>query len=204
MQVPQPKMTSLADIGNIPVGSTTGGQPLLNQLADLRSSTVPGELDRQNGQWMLALSANLGGRDLRRANNAIEKAVIDAGAPPRGVTTAVRGQVSALQQIFGELAIGLVGRDRRDPSAAYGKLSIPQTCAGGALNSSRRSCRLRAHAVPHWNNVESGEFHGNHHGDWCCGCKRDSACQFCRTESLEGRERARGSRVRLQSGYVQC
>jgi multidrug efflux pump subunit AcrB len=57
---------------------------------------------------MLALSANLGGRDLRRANNAIEKAVIDAGAPPRGVTTAVRGQVSALQQIFGELAIGLL------------------------------------------------------------------------------------------------
>jgi multidrug efflux pump subunit AcrB len=108
VQVPQPKMTSLADIGNIPVGSTTGGQPLLNQLADLRSSTVPGELDRQNGQWMLALSANLGGRDLRRANNAIEKAVIDAGAPPRGVTTAVRGQVSALQQIFGELAIGLL------------------------------------------------------------------------------------------------
>ena len=108
VQVPQPKMTSLADIGNIPVGSTTGAQPFLNQLADLRLSTVPGELDRQNGQWMLALSANLGGRDLRRANNAIEKAVIDAGAPPRGVTTAVRGQVSALQQILGELAIGLV------------------------------------------------------------------------------------------------
>ena len=109
VQVPQPESTSLADIGNIPVGSTTGGSAfLLNQLADLRSSTVPGELDRQNGQWMLALSANLGGRDLRRANNAIEKAVIDAGTPPRGVTTAVRGQVSALQQIFGELAIGLL------------------------------------------------------------------------------------------------
>ena len=69
---------------------------------------MPGELDRQNGQWMLALSANLGGRDLRIANNAIEKAIADAGTPPRGVTTGVRGQVSALQQIFGELAIGLL------------------------------------------------------------------------------------------------
>ena len=108
VQVPQTKMTSLADIGNIPVGSTTGAQPLVNQLADLRTSTVPGELDRQNGQWMLTLSANLGGRDLRIANNAIEKAIADAGSPPRGVTTAVRGQVSALQQIFGELAIGLL------------------------------------------------------------------------------------------------
>jgi multidrug efflux pump subunit AcrB len=108
VQVPQTKMTSLADIGNIPVGSTTAAQPLVNQLAELRTSTVPGELDRQNGQWMLTLSANLGGRDLRIANNAIEKAVADAGTPPRGVTTAVRGQVSALQQIFGELAIGLL------------------------------------------------------------------------------------------------
>jgi multidrug efflux pump subunit AcrB len=108
VQVPQTKMTSLADIGNIPVGSKTGAQPLVNQLAELRTSTVPGELDRQNGQWMLTLSANLGGRDLRIANNAIEKAIADAGAPPRGVTTAVRGQVSALQQIFGELVIGLL------------------------------------------------------------------------------------------------
>jgi multidrug efflux pump subunit AcrB len=107
VQVPQPKMTSIADIGNIPVDSSTGARPLVNQLAYLRSSTVPGELDRQNGQWMLALSANLGVRDLRLANKAIEKALADAGAPPRGVKTAIRGQVSAMQQIFGELAIGL-------------------------------------------------------------------------------------------------
>ena len=108
VQIPQTKMTTLADIGNIPVGSTTGAQPLVNQLAELRTSTVPGELDRQNGQWMLTLSANLGGRDLRIANAAIEKAIADTGTPPRGVTTAIRGQVSALQQIFGELGIGLL------------------------------------------------------------------------------------------------
>jgi multidrug efflux pump subunit AcrB len=108
VQVPQPKMTSLGDIGNIPVGSTTGAQPLVNQLADLRSSTVPGELDRLNGQWMLALSANLGGQDLRLANRAIKKALSDAGAPPRGVKTEIRGQVSAMQQIFGQLSIGLL------------------------------------------------------------------------------------------------
>ena len=107
VQVPQPKMTSIADIGNIPVDSSTGARPLVNQLADLRSSTVPGELDRQNGQWMIALSANLGVRDLRLANKATEKALADAGAPPRGVKTAIRGQVSAMQQIFGELALGL-------------------------------------------------------------------------------------------------
>jgi multidrug efflux pump subunit AcrB len=108
VQVPQAKMTSLGDIGNIPVASTTGARPLVSQVADLRGTTVPGELDRQNGLWMLALSANLAGRDLRQANSFIKKAVAGAGTPPRGVTTEIRGQVSALQQIFGELAIGLV------------------------------------------------------------------------------------------------
>ena len=107
VQVPQAKMTSLADVGNIPVSSSTGAQPMVSELADLRTTTVPGELDRQNGLWMLALSANLGNRDLRRANHDIEKALADAGNPPRGVTTQIRGQVNALQQIFGELAIGL-------------------------------------------------------------------------------------------------
>jgi multidrug efflux pump subunit AcrB len=107
VQVPQPRMTSLGDVANIPVGSATGAQPLVNQLADLRSTTVPGELDRQNGLWMLALSSNIGGRDLRRAHNAIAKALVDAGVPPRGVTAQIRGQISALRMIFGELAIGL-------------------------------------------------------------------------------------------------
>lgn len=107
VQVPQPKMTSLGDVANIPVGSSTGAQPLVSELAEPRTTTVPGELDRQNGLWMLALSANVAGRDLRRANTDINKAVSDAGTAPRGVTAQVRGQVNALGQIFGELAIGL-------------------------------------------------------------------------------------------------
>jgi multidrug efflux pump subunit AcrB len=57
---------------------------------------------------MLVLSANLRGRDLRRANKSIENAIAHSGPPPRGVTTGIRGQVSALQQIFGELTIGLL------------------------------------------------------------------------------------------------
>ncbi|MDT7816197.1 MAG: hypothetical protein QOJ42_6113, partial [Acidobacteriaceae bacterium] len=107
VQVPQAKMTSLADVANIPVGSVTGGQPLLSQLATARAATVPGELDRQNGQWMLVLSANLSDKNLGRANQAIQQVIRSAGTPPRGVKTEVRGQVNALGQIFGELAIGL-------------------------------------------------------------------------------------------------
>jgi multidrug efflux pump subunit AcrB len=105
--VPQAQMTSMADVANIPVSSTTGANPLLSQVASLRSTTVPGELDRQNGQWMLIISANPAGNNLGTAASDVDRAIRNAGDPPRGVTTSVRGQISALRLIFGELLIGL-------------------------------------------------------------------------------------------------
>jgi multidrug efflux pump subunit AcrB len=107
VQVPQPAMTSLKDIQTIPVNSDTGTHPLLSQVADIQSTTVPGELDRQNGMWMIIASANVGNSDFARAAKEIDRAIAKAGQAPRGVTTQVRGQVSALKQIFTELAIGL-------------------------------------------------------------------------------------------------
>jgi multidrug efflux pump subunit AcrB len=105
--VPQSQMTSISDVANIPVSSTSGATPLLSEVASLRSTTTPGELDRQNGQWMLMISGNPAGKNLAAVANDIDRAIRDAGAPPRGVTTSVRGQVNALREIFRELAIGL-------------------------------------------------------------------------------------------------
>jgi multidrug efflux pump subunit AcrB len=107
VQVPQAAMTSLKDIQTIPVNSSTGAHPLLSQVADVQSTTVPGELDRQNGMWMIIASANVGNNDFAQAAKEINRAIAKAGQAPRGVTTQVRGQVSALKQIFAELAIGL-------------------------------------------------------------------------------------------------
>jgi len=108
VQVPQAQMTSTADIGTIPVTSATGAYPLVSQLATIRPGHVPGELDRRNGLWMIALSANLGDADLARAARDISRAIGRAGTPPRGVSVQVRGQVTALGQIFNELAVGLL------------------------------------------------------------------------------------------------
>jgi len=107
VQVPQPKMTSLKDVQTIPVSSKTGTHPLLSQVASVQSTTVPGELDRQNGMWMIIVSANVGNNDFARAAKQIDQAIVKAGQAPRGVTTQVRGQVSALKEIFTELVIGL-------------------------------------------------------------------------------------------------
>ncbi len=107
VQVPQSQMTSLKDIQTIPVNSSTGAHPLLSQLADVQSTTVPGELDRQNGLWMIIVSANVGSNDFAKAAKEINRAIANAGSAPRGVVTQVRGQVNALKQIFTELTIGL-------------------------------------------------------------------------------------------------
>jgi len=108
VEVPQAAMTSTEDIETIPVASTTGAHPLLNQVASVRVGTVPGELDRQNGLWLIGLSANLGRNDLGIASREINRAIARTGTPPRGVTVQVRGQISAMSQIFGNLSVGLV------------------------------------------------------------------------------------------------
>ena len=107
VQIPQAQMTSMRDIETIPVSSATGADPLVSEVASVRSGTVPGELDRQNGLWMIGLSANLGKSDLGLAATDIDGAIARAGSPPRGVTVQVRGQVSTMRQIFGNLGIGL-------------------------------------------------------------------------------------------------
>jgi multidrug efflux pump subunit AcrB len=56
---------------------------------------------------MIGLSANLAKSDLSQAASHIDEAIARAGNPPRGVTAQVRGQVSAMRQIFGNLSIGL-------------------------------------------------------------------------------------------------
>jgi multidrug efflux pump subunit AcrB len=42
-----------------------------------------------------------------RAGQAIDQAIARAGTPPRGVAAQVRGQISAIRQIFGNLSVSL-------------------------------------------------------------------------------------------------
>jgi multidrug efflux pump subunit AcrB len=107
VEVPQAQMTSIKDIETIPVASATGADALINQVASVRAGNEPGELDRQNGLWMIGLSANLAKSDLARPASDMDQAIARAGSPPRGVSAQVRGQVSAMRQIFGNLSVGL-------------------------------------------------------------------------------------------------
>jgi multidrug efflux pump subunit AcrB len=107
VQYPQPKITSLEDVRNIPVMPEQSQHPLIGDLAKVDDGTITGEYDRRNGLWMLTLSANIAGQDLGRVSKSIDSAVRSAGTPPRGTTVQVRGQIAPMHDTINNLSVGL-------------------------------------------------------------------------------------------------
>jgi multidrug efflux pump subunit AcrB len=108
VQVPQPRMTSLDDLRVMPVTAGTTAYPLLGDVARVNEATIVGEYDRFNGQRLITITANIAGEDLGRAAAQVNEAIARAGAPPRGAAVAVRGQVAAMADTFGSIAVGLL------------------------------------------------------------------------------------------------
>jgi multidrug efflux pump subunit AcrB len=100
VQYPQPRMTSVQDVQNIPVMPGDAAHPLIGDLARVTEGTMVGEYDRINGLWLLSLSANVASR--------LDAAIHRAGDPPRGATVQVRGQVAPMRATFTSLGIGLL------------------------------------------------------------------------------------------------
>ena len=88
----------LQDVQNIPVMPGDAPHPLIGDLARVTEGTMVGEYDRINGLWLLSLSANIAGEDLGRVANRIDAAIRSAGAPPRGATVQVRGQIAPMRE----------------------------------------------------------------------------------------------------------
>ena len=108
VEIPQAKMSSLQDVRNIPVMEDGEPRPLLGDLATVGYGTTMGEVDRYNMQRMVSLTANIHGKVLGDAAKDVRAALERAGAPPRGVTVSVRGQLPPLEDTVSGLRIGLV------------------------------------------------------------------------------------------------
>lgn len=80
----------------------------LRNIADLKLGSMPGLIERNNGQRVVSLTANLSGLTLGEALPALRDAIRRAGTPPRGVTVKDRGQIPALEQTISGLRIGLL------------------------------------------------------------------------------------------------
>ncbi len=106
--VPTQRMTSPLDVENLPLRMVN---PVLNlmvrDVADVKPGTMPGQIDRTSSQRYISVSANIEGTDLGTASKLVDKAVADAGVPPRGVRLMTRGQTGTMNEMFRSLGIGL-------------------------------------------------------------------------------------------------
>jgi multidrug efflux pump subunit AcrB len=108
VEVPPPRMNSVEEVRNLPVGRTQDTQINLRNVAEITQGTVLGEYDRYNMQRMLTLGANVAGEDLGRAADRVAQVLAKVGAPPQGVNVALRGQVVPMQEMFSGLGLGLL------------------------------------------------------------------------------------------------
>jgi multidrug efflux pump subunit AcrB len=107
VEVPQSLMNSIDAVKNIPAMTNGNLHPLLSDVAVIKYGTAPGEMDRYNMQRMVTIIANVEGEDLGRAAEKVRMAIANVGAPPRGVSVNIRGQIPAMNDAFFALQTGL-------------------------------------------------------------------------------------------------
>jgi multidrug efflux pump subunit AcrB len=108
VQLPQNRIQSEEDVGQLPVMKGARSKPELRDIAVLKPGTIPGLIERYNGQHVVSLTANIHGLTLGEAARKLSQALAGAGTPPRGVSVKLRGEIPALEQTLSGLRIGLL------------------------------------------------------------------------------------------------
>jgi multidrug efflux pump subunit AcrB len=108
VEIPQNRMASAQDVADIPVMRNGAARPLLGDVAAIANGTMPGEVERYDMQRVVSMTANIHGRPLGDAGNEIRAAIQKAGAAPKGVNVAVRGQFPAFEETFEGLRTGVL------------------------------------------------------------------------------------------------
>ncbi|WP_151087306.1 efflux RND transporter permease subunit [Hymenobacter baengnokdamensis] len=106
VQLASQDMKTENDMRNIPL---VPGQlrPTLGDVATLRTATVPGEYDRIGPRRIVTVSANIDHKDLGTATRAVQQAIREVGAPPKGSVVQVRGLSQLLEETLSSLQTGL-------------------------------------------------------------------------------------------------
>ncbi len=107
VQVPEYLMNSLEQLRAV---SLVKGKvrPLLSDLATMSVDTLPGEYDRSGPRRFLTVSANIYKKDLGTATTAVQQAIRDMGAPPKGLVAEVKGMSALLTETLDSLQTGLL------------------------------------------------------------------------------------------------
>jgi multidrug efflux pump subunit AcrB len=108
VELPQNRMQGLDEIGDLPVMPIGRSEPQLDNIASLKLGTMPGLIERFNGQHIVSLTANIHGITLGQAAPLLNRALAAAGEPPRGAKIVMKGQIPPLEQTISGLRTGLL------------------------------------------------------------------------------------------------
>lgn len=108
VQLPQNRLQGLDEVGKLPLMPSGRTEPQLDNIASLKLGTMPGLIERFNGQHIVSLTANIHGVTLGQAAPQLNRALAAVGEPPRGVKVVMKGQIPPLVQTISGLRIGLL------------------------------------------------------------------------------------------------
>jgi multidrug efflux pump subunit AcrB len=108
VELPQNRLQSVEEIARLPVMKNGRRDTELTNVASLQPGTMPELIERYNGQRVVSLTANLHGLTLGQAAQKLNRALADAGPPPRGVSVRLRGEIPPLEQTLSGLRTGLL------------------------------------------------------------------------------------------------
>lgn len=107
VEIPEYKMSSVNDIGEIPIMSNSS-RPVLSDVADITPNTTYGENDLIGALPMLSVTANLNRKDLGTATKDVKAAIESLGELPRGLTIETKGLSEVLNETLDSLQTGLI------------------------------------------------------------------------------------------------
>jgi multidrug efflux pump subunit AcrB len=108
VELPQNRFQSVAEMGGLPVMPDGRTEPQLGNIASLKQGTMPGLIERFNGQHIVSLTANIHGISLGEAAGKLDRTLANAGTPPRGTKIVMKGEVPPLAQTISGLRTGLL------------------------------------------------------------------------------------------------
>ena len=79
VELPQNRMQSVEQVGDLPVMHGGSPKPLLDDIASLKLGTMPGVIERYNGQHVVSLTANIHGITLGEAAPKLNQALAGGG-----------------------------------------------------------------------------------------------------------------------------
>jgi len=108
VELPQNRMQSVEEVGELPIMLNGQRDTELTNIAQMKLGTMPGLIERFNGQHIVSLTANIHGITLGEAAQKLNQALANVGAPPRGVKVVMKGEITPLDQTISGLRTGLL------------------------------------------------------------------------------------------------